>query len=150
MTVERIYVAESRGGLQLSVEAVRVVAGRGIEGDRNFSRSKTPGRNLTLVAAEEIERFVQSTGIQLDLSLTRRNLITRGVELNSLVGREFTIGEVQLRGVELCEPCSRLAKHLRSTGLKPSQVLSLFAHRAGLRADVLSTATIRVGDPLSL
>jgi MOSC domain-containing protein YiiM len=143
--VERIYVADVRGGLQVSVDAVRVVAGRGIEGDRNFSRSKTPGRNVTFVAAEEIERFVASVGIELDLSLTRRNIVVRGVELNDLVGREFTIGEARFRGIELCEPCSRLARHLRPTGLTPTQVMRLFAHRAGLRADVLTTATVRVG-----
>lgn len=144
--IERIYVAASRGAPQMSVDAVRVVAGRGIEGDRNFRRTKTPGRNITLVAAEEIETFNARTGLSLDLSTTRRNVVVRGVALDDLVGREFAIGDARFRGIELCEPCSRLARHLRPTGLTQAQVLELFMHRAGLRADVVSTATIRVGD----
>jgi MOSC domain-containing protein YiiM len=150
MAIERIFVAAKRGEPQVSVEAVRVVLGRGIEGDRNFGKSKHVGQNITFVAAEEIERFVTESGLSIDLSGTRRNIVVRDVALNALVGREFTIGEAKFRGVELCEPCSRLAAHLRNQGVSSARIIRLFAHRAGLRADVLSTAVIKVGDAVRL
>jgi MOSC domain-containing protein YiiM len=148
MTIERIFVARKRGEPQMSVDSVRVVLGRGIEGDRNFAKSKHVGQNITFVAAEEIERFVTESGLPIDLSGTRRNIVTRGVPLNDLVGREFTIGEARFRGVELCEPCSRLGAHLRNEEVSAARIIRLFAHRAGLRADVLSTAVIKVGDAI--
>jgi MOSC domain-containing protein YiiM len=150
MAIERIFVAAKRGEPQVSVEAVRVVLGQGIEGDRNFGKSKHVGQNITFVAAEEIERFVTESGLSIDLSGTRRNIVVRDVALNALVGREFTIGEARFRGVELCEPCSRLAAHLRNQGVSSARIIRLFAHRAGLRADVLSTAVIKVGDAVRL
>ena len=148
MTVEKIFVAGKRGEPQVSVDAVRVVLGRGIEGDRNFGKSKHVGQNITFVAAEEIERFRAASGLAVDLSSTRRNIVTRDVALNDLVGREFTIGDARFRGVELCEPCSRLGAHLRNEEVSAARIIRLFAHRAGLRADVLSTAVIHVGDAI--
>jgi MOSC domain-containing protein YiiM len=145
VTIEKIFVAAKRGDPQMSVDAVRVVLGRGIEGDRNFGKAKHVGQNITFVAAEEIERFSTESGLSIGLSGTRRNIVTRDVPLNDLVGREFTIGEARFRGVELCEPCSRLAAHLRNEDVSSARIIRLFAHRAGLRADVLSTAVIRVG-----
>jgi MOSC domain-containing protein YiiM len=81
--------------------------------------------------------------VALDPSETRRNILTRGVRLNDLVGREFSVGEVRLRGIRLCEPCSHLA------GLTGRNVIPAFTHRGGLRAQILSGGTIRVGDGIS-
>jgi MOSC domain-containing protein YiiM len=150
MTIESIFVARKRGEPQMSIDAVRVVLGRGIEGDRNFGKSKHVGQNITFVAAEEIERFRVDSGLPIELSGTRRNVVTRDVPLNDLVGREFMIGDARFRGVELCEPCSRLGVHLRDDTVSSARIIKLFAHRAGLRADVLSTAIIRVGDPIRI
>jgi MOSC domain-containing protein YiiM len=148
MTIERIFVAGKRGEPQMSVDAVRVVLGRGIEGDRHFGKSKRVGQNITFVAAEEIERFSADSGLAIEPSGTRRNIITRGVPLNDLVGREFTVGGARFRGIELCEPCSRLAAYLRNDEVTAARIIRLFAHRAGLRAAVLATAVIRVGDSI--
>jgi MOSC domain-containing protein YiiM len=150
MNIERIFVATHPGVLQESVDAVRVVAARGIEGDRNFNKSKYPGQNITFVEAEEIERFMAASGLSIEASATRRNIVTRGVRLNELVGRDFMIGVARFRGIELCEPCSFLGARLRTEVVTAARVVELFVHRAGLRADVLATGTIRVGDSLSL
>jgi MOSC domain-containing protein YiiM len=147
MTVELICTASTRGAALALHDAVSVVAGAGITGDRMFGRvQKCAGQNLTLVEAEEIERFNTSFGLRLPLTALRRNLVTRGVRLNELVGRDFSVGEVLLRGVELCEPCARLARFLAETQLAPQQIMRELAHRAGLRADVLSSGTIARGD----
>jgi MOSC domain-containing protein YiiM len=114
----------------------------GIVGDRNFGISKHPGQNLTLVEAEEIERFCAEQARAADLSLTRRNLVTRGVRLNHLVNAEFRIGDVKLRGVELCEPCVVLGSALAGESLAAPAVVKRWVGRGGLRVDVLSDGEI--------
>jgi MOSC domain-containing protein YiiM len=145
MTVEGIYISVSAGGRQIVAERVDLVAGGGIVGDRNFGLSKWPGQNLTLIEAEEVEAFIDEQNLPYDLSITRRNIITRGVKLNKLVGKEFLISGVRLKGVELCEPCSSLGKALSSSALSPGKVVEKFLHRGGLRVDVLTSGVIEVG-----
>src|SRR5262245_15957590 len=105
MTVERIFTGSSSGGALMEHERVTVVAGAGIEGDRYFDRHEEPGQNITLIEAEELEAFFDEHNRDHDLSVTRRNLVVRGVRVSELIGREFFIGDVRLRGVALCEPC---------------------------------------------
>ena len=145
MIVERIYIRETEGRSQVEQQSVNVVAASGIEGDRYFDHHDEPGRNVTLVEAEEIEAFVREHGLEQDLSITGRNLVTRGVRLNDLVGKEFTVGDVRLRGVELCEPCLGLGTSLASPQLTSAAVVKRFLHRAGLRADALSSGVIARG-----
>lgn len=148
MTIERIFTIPPSGGPQLAHDQVTVVASAGIEGDRYFGRRDEPGQNITLVEAEAIESFLGAHGRAYDLSITRRNLVTRGVRLNELVGREFYVGDVKLRGVELCEPCLGLGTALAAPTLTPAAVVKHFVHRGGLRADVLSGGTITCGAEL--
>ena len=150
MNVEHIFFAASSGGAQQACERISVLAGKGIEGDRYFDRHDEPGQNLTLIEAEEIEAFLAERQRPLDLSVTHRNLVTRGVRLNDLVGREFMVGEVRLRGVELCEPCLGLGQALADEAITPAQVVKRLVRRGGLRADVLSDGLIEQGAVLRL
>jgi MOSC domain-containing protein YiiM len=150
MKVERIYTSPQSGGTQVEQDLVRVVAGSGIEGDRYFGRHDEPGQNLTLIEIEQVEAFLQEQKRPMDLSVTHRNLLTRGVRLNELVGVEFRVGEVRLRGVELCEPCLGLGAALASTALSAADVVKRFVHRGGLRADVLSSGVIERGAAVTL
>ena len=99
MTVERIFVRQSPVGPQTEREFVEVVAGAGIKGDRYFDRHDEPGQNITLIEAEEIESFISEYQRAPDLSISNRNIVTRGVRLSDLVGREFMIGDIRLRGL---------------------------------------------------
>jgi MOSC domain-containing protein YiiM len=146
-SVEGIYVAAEAGTRPRPVSEASVVAGRGVEGDRYFRDGGTfsddprsDGRDLTLVEAEAVEGLARDTGIELAPAETRRNVVTRGVALNDLVGRRFTVGEVECVGRRLCDPCSHLQK------LTQPGVLKGLANRGGLRADVLRGGPIRVGD----
>ena len=127
-----------------SVAEVRAVPGRGLEGDRYFNHSGTfskahEDRQLTLIEIEAIEALKQEFKIEFGLGDSRRNVVTSGVPLNHLVGKEFWIGEVKVRGLRLCEPCSHLQK------LANEKVLPGLVHRGGLRAQILSEGMIRVG-----
>ncbi|GAB3257699.1 MOSC domain-containing protein [Chitinimonas naiadis] len=150
MFIERIFLCPPAASEQQAVRDVVLVAGKGIAGDRYYDRHEEPGQNITLVEAEEIETFNAANGTAFDLGCTRRNVVTRGVRLNALIGQEFMLGGVRLRGVELCEPCMGLGERLASDGLQPAKVVKQFLHKAGIRADVLSDGTIAVGDRLSL
>jgi len=145
MTVERIFIRQSSVGPQNEHECVEVVAGAGIKGDRYFGRHDEPGQNITLIEAEEIESFISEYQRSPDLSISNRNIVTRGVRLNDLVGREFMIGSIRLRGVELCEPCLGLGNALASPELPAAQVVKRLLHKAGLRADVLSSGSLARG-----
>jgi MOSC domain-containing protein YiiM len=141
--VERIAITSRRGALPAPVERVTALAGRGVEGEYHRSDTPEPGEALTLIAAEALEGLREDTGIELSHEASRRNVLTRGVDLNALVGRRFTVGAVECEGVELCEPCNGLAK------LTERGVLRGLVHRGGLRADILSDGEIAVGDPVT-
>jgi MOSC domain-containing protein YiiM len=138
MTVVAIHLGEERNPELWAVESVRAVAGKGLEGDRYFfPKGAEPGRALTLVEEEAVE------DVGLTAGATRRQLTTRGVRLNDLVGKRFRVGEVECYGVELCEPCSHLERMTR-----PGIVKEL-VHRAGINADILTDGTISVGDEIA-
>lgn len=149
--VESIHLAAEAEASMRGVPEATALAGVGLEGDRyatragSFSAKPKPGRQITLIEAEAIEALALELDLVLAPGETRRNLVTRGVALNHLVGREFTVGEVRLRGHELCEPCATLA---RVTG-KP-QILPGLIHRGGLRAEILDGGMIRVGDAVQV
>jgi MOSC domain-containing protein YiiM len=140
--VERIFTSPERGAPQVERQQIALQRGMGVLGDRNFGVKRHPGQNLTLVEAEEIERFCAEQARVPDLSLTRRNLVTRGVRLNDLVNRVFSIGGVKLRGIELCEPCTILGSALGSESLATPSVIKRWVGRGGLRVDVLTDGEI--------
>lgn len=143
--VESIHLAAVESGPTAPVERVRAFAGRGLEGDRNLlAEGADPGgrsgEDITLIEAEAIDGLARDTGIELGPGGSRRNVVTRGIGLNDLVGRRFTVGGVRCLGVDLCEPCNHLAS------LTEPGVLRGLVHRGGLRADLLGDGEIAVGD----
>lgn len=145
-TVVRIHIAPERAAPIRSVEAVRAVPGRGLEGDRYFgpggaaSGKTNPDREVTLIETEALEALDREYGVEMEPGETRRNLATRGVALNHLVGRRFRVGAATLEGIRLCEPCGYMER-LSGKAVRPGLV-----HRGGLRAQILTEGLIRVGD----
>jgi MOSC domain-containing protein YiiM len=146
MSVISIHITERPGGPVRSLPQVRAVPGRGLEGDRNFaaagSEKSEAGREVTLIEAVAIDALERDYGIRIAPGEARRNLVTRGVALNHLVGREFRIGEAVLVGRRLCEPCGHL-ENLTGAKLRAGLI-----HRGGLRADILQGGLIQVGQPV--
>ena len=138
-TVIAIHLAEAARGPTFSVERVDAVAGTGLRGDRYFEAGAPPERQLTLIEAEQLEDFTVRTGIALSAAESRRQLTTFGVRLNPLVGKRFMVGDVECRGIELCEPCRQLERTTRHG------VLAGMVHRAGLNAEILTSGAIAVG-----
>src|SRR2546427_3790531 len=146
--VVSIHIAPKAEDPMRSVRTVRAVAGKGLEGDRYFRASGTysdrpgPAREITLIESEAVAAMARDNELAISPGDARRNVVTRGVPLNHLVGQEFLVGDVRLRGIRLGEPCSHLG------GLTRPGVLAGLIHPGGLRAQILVGGEIRVGDPI--
>ena len=140
-TVDGIYVAPEAAAAAQALESARALAGRGLEGDRHVAGQGTfpsgvPGSAITLIEAEVCESFAPP----LAPDEHRRNVVTRGIDLNALVGHEFLVGPVRCRGMRLCEPCTVIDGYSSRALLRP------LVHRGGLRADILEDGTFAIGN----
>jgi MOSC domain-containing protein YiiM len=148
--VVSIHIAPEAGAPMQAVTEIEAVAGKGLRGDRYFSQHGTYSgkhdlsRQVTLIEMEALEALARDYRISLLPIESRRNIATRGVALNHLVGKRFRVGEALLLGMELCEPCG----YLEQKSGKPVR-LGLI-HRGGLRAQILESGRIRVGDPIEV
>jgi MOSC domain-containing protein YiiM len=143
--VKLICTSPVAGGESVTTTSVKAIVGRGIEGDRYCEQNTDPARQLTLIESEVIDQFNQETRSELPYAMFRRNLVTEGIQLNSLVGKTFYVGEVKLCGRELCEPCL----YLQET-LKINDLVKHLIHKGGLCCEILTSGTIQSGDKLSI
>jgi len=149
-SIAGIYIATQKGDLIQGHKQVAVKAGKGIVGDRYYSetgknRSSYKGEpdwEITLIEAEVVEEFNRNEGHQFHESDFRRNLVTRNVRLNQLVGKRFSINDTLFYGVQLCEPCAGLQQRLGVS------ILPELVGKGGLRAQILSNGVVTLGDSL--
>lgn len=146
-----IHICPEAAGEMVGVRQARAVQGQGLEGDRyfgdtrgTFSREPDPAHQVTLIESEALEALERDYRYALAPGASRRNVMTRGVPLNHLVGREFRVGTVRLKGLRLAEPCSHLAR------LTSENVRKGLIHRGGLRCEILESGVLQVGDALEL
>jgi MOSC domain-containing protein YiiM len=137
--IERIHLTPTQDGKPTPFDAVEAVAESGLRGDRYFDNDA--GCGLTLIAAEALAAVERDYGIDVAPGAHRRNVTTRGVPVNHLVGERFEVGGARCFGLELCEPCEPLARRLGHDGLREALV-----HRGGLRCRIEASGQIRVGD----
>jgi len=150
-TVVGIFIAGKKEQEPMSVKSVETVAHHGLVGDRYFAGSGTfsdaephgPGREITLIEEENVDLLSEALHQKVDPSLLRRNVLTKGIRLNDLVGRQFMVGSIKLVGVRLCHPCAHLQR------LSGWQVTKHLKQKGGLRADILDDGWIRVGDTVT-
>lgn len=143
-----IHVAATAGAPMRAVDDATAVVGKGLDGDRyatgtgHWSPIRRRGDQLTLVEIEELDSVAAAHGLRLPPGATRRNITTRGVRLDGLIGRRFRIGDAECVGTRRCEPCSYL------DGLLGQDALPALVHRAGIRAEVTKGGLIALGDPV--
>lgn len=145
-SVLNIFIAPADGADIQTVDAVNAIVGRGLEGDRYTLPSDKPHKpkqEVTLIQLENIDLLNQTLGADIEPYELRRNILTRGIDLNALVGKEFQVGAVRLRGMELCEPCSYIE------GRTAKGVIKHLTHKAGIRAQILEGGPINIGDEIS-
>ena len=127
------------------VESINVLANKGIVGDRHFDDYNDPYCQLSLIESENIDYYNTKFGLNINYVDFRRNIITRGIQLNHLVGKKLKIGNVEVEGIDLCRPC----KHLTEI-LNQDNILKEFLRKGGLRCQILSSSKISVGDVIKI
>lgn len=149
--IEEIFIGADMGKPLHAVSEVIALEGRGIEGDRYAAKEGTfnnapddEATQITLIEAEAIEAALKDFGEDFREGRSRRNLVTRGIGLNELVGQRFQVGDVVLEGAQLCHPCGHLSK-LTATDSRTS-----LKDRGGLRTIVVKGGIIRVGDRITV
>ena len=125
------------------VASIEVLANKGIIGDRHFKDFNDPYCQLTLIESENIDYYNLKYGLNIPYVNFRRNIVTKGVRLNELVGKKLQIGNVELEGIDLCRPCRHLTEVLNQ-----NNILKEFIRKGGLRCQILSSSTINIGDEI--
>ena len=127
------------------VESIEVLANKGVVGDRHFDNYNDPYCQLSLIEAENIDEYNLKFGLNIPYLDFRRNIITKGIKLNDLVGKRLLVGNVEVEGVDLCRPC----RHLNEM-LDQENILKEFLRKGGLRCQILSSSKINIGDTIKV
>ncbi len=127
------------------VESIEVLANKGVVGDRHFDNYNDPYCQLSLIEAENIDEYNLKFGLNIPYLDFRRNIITKGIKLNDLVGKRLLVGNVEVEGIDLCRPCRHLTEMLDQ-----ENILKEFLRKGGLRCQILSSSKIKVGDTIKL
>ena len=127
------------------VEFIEVLANKGVVGDRHFDNYNDPYCQLSLIESENIDEYNLKFGLNIPYLDFRRNIITKGIKLNDLVGKKLSIGNVEVEGIDLCRPCRHLTEMLDQ-----ENILKEFLRKGGLRCQILSSSKIKVGDTIKI
>ena len=126
------------------VVSIEVLANKGVIGDRHFKDFNDPYCQLSLIESENIDYYNLKYGLNISSVNFRRNVVTKGVRLHELVGKNLQVGNVELEGVDLCRPCRHLSEVLNQ-----NNILKEFIRKGGLRCQILSSSTINIGDEIT-
>mgnify|MGYP001364123033 FL=1 len=143
--VFKLGISSNNNKKIVSVDSIEVLANKGVLGDRHFDDYNDPYCQLSLIESENIDYYNTKFGLNIPYIDFRRNIITKGIKLNDLVGKKLLIGSVKVEGIDLCRPCRHLTEMLNQ-----DNILKEFLRRGGLRCQILSSSNIYVGDKISI
>jgi len=127
------------------VNSIEVIANKGIVGDRHFHEFNDPYNQLSLIESENIDEYNVRFNLNISYIDFRRNIVTKGIQLNDLIGKKLSVGNVKLEVIDLCRPCRHLTEMLNQ-----KNVLKEFLRKGGLRCHILSSSNIHVGDNIEI
>ena len=127
------------------VSKVELIAGKGIVGDRHFHENNSVRSQITLIESENIDYYNEKFNLKIPYLNFRRNIVTKGIKLNDLVGKKLIIEKTELRGIDLCRPCKPLQKKLGQ-----DNIIKEFLRKGGLRCEILTSANIKVSDEIKV
>ena len=139
--VFKIGIAKNDDQRIKEVKQISLIAGKGILGDLHFHEYNDARKQLTLIESENIDYYNKNFNLNISYLSFRRNIITKGIQLNELVGKKILIGKVELKGIDLCRPCKNLQEELRQ-----NNIIKEFLRKGGLRCEIISNGIINVGD----
>ena len=144
-SVVNICITSESGKKMESMNSIKVIANKGIVNDRYFKENNDKNNQITLIESENVDYYNKISGTNFIPTDFRRNVITKGISLNKLVGKEILIGEVRLKIHDLCEPCRYLQELLGEKNL-----VKKLLNRGGLRCELLTNGNINVNDPIKI
>ena len=127
------------------VNSIDVLANQGVVGDRHFKEFNDPYNQLSLIESENVDYYNIKFGSNIPYLDFRRNVVTKGIQLNDLVGKKLLVGNAEVEGIDLCRPCRHLTEVLGQ-----ENILKEFLRRGGLRCQVLSSSSIKIGDKIKV
>ena len=127
------------------VKSIEVLEIKGVVGDRHFDEFNDPYCQLSLIESENIDFYNSKYNLNIPYVDFRRNIITKGIRLNDLIGKKFLVGNVKVEGIDLCRPCRHLTEILNQ-----ENILKEFLRKGGLRCQILSSSIINVGDNIKV
>tara|TARA_Y100000816_G_C26050912_1_gene550995 strand:- start:234 stop:680 length:447 start_codon:yes stop_codon:yes gene_type:complete len=141
----KLGIAEKNNFPINEMDSIKVLANQGIVGDRHFSKFNDAYNQLSLIESENIDYYNMKYGLNIPYLDFRRNVVTKGVLLNDLVGKRFFVGEVELEGIDLCRPCRHLCEVLNQ-----DNIIKEFLRKGGIRCQILSSSYLNVGDKIRI
>ena len=127
------------------VNSIEVVANKGVINDRHFKEFNDPFCQVSLIESENIDYYNLKYGLNIEYLDFRRNIVTKGIQLNDLIGKQFLVGNARVEGIDLCRPCRHLSEILNQ-----DNIIKEFLRRGGLRCQILSSSTINIGDKIKI
>ena len=143
--VFKLGIADKNNSEIKEVVSIEVLANKGVVGDRHFDDFNDPYCQLSLIESENIDYYNSKYGLNIPYINFRRNIVTKGIKLNELIGKKIKVGDVSIEGIDLCRPCRHLTEMLDQ-----ENILKEFLRRGGLRCQILSSAKIKVGDQIKI
>ena len=143
--VIKLGIAKNNNQVIEEVKKVELLTGKGVVGDRHFHENNNVRSQITLIESENIDYYNNKFNTDYTYLNFRRNVVTKGIELNNLVGKKLSIGNIEIEGHDLCRPC----KHLEET-LKGKDILKEFLRKGGLRCEILTSGTIKLEDEITI
>ena len=127
------------------VKSIEVIANKGIVDDRHYKDFNDPYCQLSLIESEGIDSYNSKHGLNISYLDFRRNIVTKNIQLNDLVGKKFLIGKAKVEGIDLCRPCRHLTEILNQ-----DNIIKEFLRKGGLRCQIISSSKINVGDEIKI
>ena len=127
------------------VNFIDIIANQGVKGDRHFNEFNDPYNQLSLIESENIDEYNVRFNLNISYIDFRRNIVTKGIQLNDLIGKKLSVGNVKLEVIDLCRPCRHLTEMLDQ-----KNVLKEFLRKGGIRCQILSSSKINVGDKIEI
>ena len=143
--VFKLGITSINNQLIKEVESIKVVANKGVVGDRHFNDFNDPYNQLSIIESENIDNYNIMNGLEIPYLSFRRNIVTKGVKLNELVGKKFFIGKVEVEGLDLCRPCRHLSEVLNQ-----DNIIKEFLRKGGLRCQIKSSYIIKLNDLIKI
>tara|TARA_B100001123_G_C14644027_1_gene762946 strand:- start:101 stop:544 length:444 start_codon:yes stop_codon:yes gene_type:complete len=143
--VFKIGITKNTNDEILEVNEIKLLAGKGIIGDRHFNENNQDRNQLTLIESENIDYYNDKFNLKIPYINFRRNIVTKGIKLNNLIGKKLMVGKLEIKGIDLCRPCKSLQENLSQ-----HNIIKEFLRKGGLRCQILNSENIKIGDQIKV